>query len=390
MTKQIAIITQLVIPGGANRQIEAMIEYFGKKGYGTKVYSILPKVTPTSELGEVSYPFNYTPLIFALSLIWRTPDILWLLLQGKTTHADLLSMKSNIIEADITYIYSHLAAYRIDRDHRINAFSFIIGLHYQTIWLLSELQTDLSVPTRYVEISSPVWRRQCGYRSHEYSKYLDTIDRVIVPTNEIGINLCGFEGLEEVNWVVSPLVLSMPPYHEPIRNTPFAFGIATRLSPEKNIHLLVEAMKLIRDRGYDIKLVIIGVGSERERIETLIGKYSLEQYVTLTGYLPNLSDYIDRFDVAVLLSDVESVSATLLEALYFGKPIITTDVGSNKSLVKEGVNGYVVDKNNLTEIANDIITLKENKLLWESMSSASRNHYLNLYNKNYPLDCLLD
>jgi glycosyltransferase involved in cell wall biosynthesis len=388
--KRVALITEILTIGGADRQISAICTYLNKKGYAVTIYSVLPRSNYPSLIQNapainIVYSMNLTRILFICGMIRYIPDILTSFIRGRgdplKTRRYLLSIKSGLIETDyVTGFYSKKILGSIAQQQATEPFSFVIGLHFQVLPLLGTIQRELGIPTRYIEISSPRWRSLNNFHKRSTQPVINVIDRIIVPSKIIGEELKTYDGLRK-SYTVVPLVLQMPSYHKKDENNISTFGIATRLSREKNQDLLIRIMDVIRtiDPLTPIKLILVGDGPEKDRLVRLKKDLNLEDYVIFTGSFERVEQFIDKIDIVTLLSDVESTPATLLEALYFGKPIIATDVGSISDIVIDGFNGYIVDKKNLDEIAGKIIALAANPSLYETLSKNSRS----LYNKIY-------
>ncbi|MEX0605672.1 MAG: glycosyltransferase [Marinobacter sp.] len=103
-----------------------------------------------------------------------------------------------------------------------------------------------------------------------------------------------------------------------------------RLEPVKGFERLIRAWGLARPEGH---LTIIGDGSERGALETLIRAHSLEQTVTLTGYQNNVGDWLRHACGCIISSDREGFSYVLIEALQAGCPVISTPVNGSLDLL---------------------------------------------------------
>ena len=134
----------------------------------------------------------------------------------------------------------------------------------------------------------------------------------------------------------------------------------------KGVDLLIEAFNGI-GRG---SLVIVGDGSERERLENLAG--------SRVGFLGRMDyEYMPSIyrqsDIIVLPSRwPEPLSRVLKEALYFGKPLIATDSGGNPDCIKDGKNGFLVKPRELGERLDKLIS---DPKLREKMGRESRKLY---------------
>ena len=121
-----------------------------------------------------------------------------------------------------------------------------------------------------------------------------------------------------------------------------------RLVKDKNAALLIEAVKLLTATHPNIQCVIVGRGIERQNLEKLIAKLSLESNVQIIEHLPEASDvyaYMKAAKVFCLPSNREGFGIAALESLACGTPVVTLNSPANaaKSLINEGVNGSVVE-----------------------------------------------
>lgn len=133
-----------------------------------------------------------------------------------------------------------------------------------------------------------------------------------------------------------------------------------RLSEEKNLQMLIKAYHGLGNR-HNAKLLIIGNGPEKEKLNQLVFKLGLEKEVLFKGFQKNPYPYLKKADVFVLSSDREGLPTVLIEALYFKVPIISTDCKSGpREILKDGKYGVLVPTNNV-----DKMTLALEKALTE-------------------------
>lgn len=100
-----------------------------------------------------------------------------------------------------------------------------------------------------------------------------------------------------------------------------------RLSREKDFTTLLKAFQLLKEI-VPSKLTIVGEGPERENLETLIKDLKLEKDVSLPGFTENPLEYLKGADAFVLSSLTEGLPTVIIEALYTGVPIVSTDCPS--------------------------------------------------------------
>ena len=150
-------------------------------------------------------------------------------------------------------------------------------------------------------------------------------------------------------------------------------------SPKKNEKLtLISSGRLIQRKGYqylipalknlDVKLKLIGDGNLTEELKDLAKDLDVE-FLGKKKH-SELSRYLQRADVFVLPSLNEGMSNSILEAMACGLPIIATDVGGSRELIKE--NGFIVKKENSNDLRESIEKFLSKKNLIKSMGIKSR------------------
>lgn len=113
------------------------------------------------------------------------------------------------------------------------------------------------------------------------------------------------------------------PWLAEVGKVPVILGVG-RLEPQKDFETLLRAFALAR-RDRPLRLVILGEGSERRKLERLIDELELEDCVRVPGFSPNPYAWMRRASLFVLSSRWEGFPLVLLEAIAVGCPIISTD-----------------------------------------------------------------
>lgn len=187
-------------------------------------------------------------------------------------------------------------------------------------------------------------------------------DRLIAASNGAANDLASHLGIaaEAVRVVYNPVVSpelarlgSLPSGHPWIdaRQHQVVLGVG-RLEAVKNFDMLIRAFKALRDQR-NAKLIILGEGSERERLECLVRDLNLTADVDLPGFVQNPYAFMQKAAVVALTSHYESFGNVLVEAMALGTPVVATrckcgpeeilDGGRFGELVEPGdVNGMAV------------------------------------------------
>lgn len=122
-----------------------------------------------------------------------------------------------------------------------------------------------------------------------------------------------------------------------------------RLESVKNFPLLIRAVK-----NLDVKLLIVGDGSEKEKLQKLVRTLSLEDKVIFTGFRGDVPDIIVNANLCVISSDREGFSYVMAESLLLETPLVSTDVGDMKRILPASFVVPVKDTKKLTETILDI------------------------------------
>ena len=147
------------------------------------------------------------------------------------------------------------------------------------------------------------------------------------------------------------------------------------LSPHKGPDVLLKAMPKILKNIPDAKLVFVGSGEIRKKLERICKKISVEKYVEFVGFVGDTFKkalYYKSADVFVLPSFLEIFGIVNLEAMACGIPIVASKVGGIPEIVKDGENGLLVPPRDSEALADAIIYLLENEDIREKMGKNGR------------------
>lgn len=147
-----------------------------------------------------------------------------------------------------------------------------------------------------------------------------------------------------------------------------------RLDPWKGFLNLVEVTKDLVSENPDFKLLIIGEGTEKEKLADRIKKLGLEEHIKLIGKVEHrrLPLYFQAADIFILNSAQEGFPHVILEAMQAGVAVITTNVGGNPELVEDGINGILVEYNDKEQIKGALVKLANDKNLQNNFIKNSK------------------
>ena len=124
----------------------------------------------------------------------------------------------------------------------------------------------------------------------------------------------------------------------------------------------------------NVRLVLVGEGPERPRLERLIESGGLASRVLLQGREPEARRLTAAFDVVALTSRSEGLPNAMLEAAAAGCPVVATDVGGMREVVLDGVTGLLVPSGDRPALARALVRLADDPALRERMGQAGRHH----------------
>ncbi|WP_299461657.1 glycosyltransferase [uncultured Gimesia sp.] len=146
----------------------------------------------------------------------------------------------------------------------------------------------------------------------------------------------------------------------------------SRLSPEKDLMTMLEAVKIVVNTIPHFRLMIVGNGPERERLEQKSAALQLESHLQFLGERNDIPQLLSQAGFYVSSSLTEGISLTLLEAMSVGLPVVTTSVGGNPEIVQEPNTGLLVPSANPAKLAAAIIQMCDQQADWQQMGQQAR------------------
>lgn len=149
---------------------------------------------------------------------------------------------------------------------------------------------------------------------------------------------------------------------------------SNKLHPRKKIDVLVKSIPLVIKKHKNIKVVITGDGIERRKLEKLIQKFKIENYVKLVGFISEkeFPQYYAACDVFVFTAIREPQIGSPAEALASGKPVIAPNDGSPAETIIEGKTGFLYKPLDYKDLARKINWCIENREKLRKMSKDCR------------------
>ena len=213
-------------------------------------------------------------------------------------------------------------------------------------------------------------------------------DTVVAVSNGVADDFANITKLprESIKVIYNPIVTSelLEKANEAVEHPWFSRGeppvilSVGRLTKAKDYPTLIRAFALVH-RERPARLMILGEGEERPKLEALIQELGLDDDVSLPGFVDNPYAYMARSAVFVLSSAWEGFGNVLVEAMAVGTPVVATDCPSGPAEILEGGKwGKLVPVGDIETLAGAIIATQTNRI--DSTSIADRAQIFGLDN----------
>ncbi len=162
-------------------------------------------------------------------------------------------------------------------------------------------------------------------------------------------------------------------------------GIVANIRPVKDYETFFQAAMLVAEKVENVKFVIVGSRDEKYwgNLKRWVESSRLKTRLVFTGPVDNPISLMRTFDVGVLCSISEGLSNSLIEYAAVGIPAVVTDVGGNREIVEDGVNGYIVPPRSPAILASKIIDLLRNEEKRIKFGTKARATALSKFDQDY-------
>ena len=298
---------------------------------------------------------------------------------------------SSVIHAHSNYINGHAAAQAGNRLGIPSVFEM------RGLWHLSRA------------VKEPIF---VGTEHYQYLEKMEIeaamlCDRVVTLNQSLKSWLIS-KGVDEskISVVPNSVHLRNEDYIQSQTNDVYTFGFAGSITAYEGLDDLVEAIRLLKNKGVPIQLRVAGSGSYFSTLKKLVTDYKLEKQIKLLGRIPNsaIEEFYKTVDAIVIPRKDYKVTRLvtplkLVEAMNYGKPVVCSDLPALKEVISDGVDGILFQSDSVEDLVlklQDLINRPDKGL---SLASAAHEKiandfnweksamgYLNIYNGFYNSD----
>ena len=143
------------------------------------------------------------------------------------------------------------------------------------------------------------------------------------------------------------------------KHNPFEIVHVGRFCAVKNHKLIIDCINILKEKGYDIHISLIGDGPDRKVIEHKVNELGLQREVSFKGVQDSVGSFLTNADMLILPSAYEGMPMSLIEAMGSGLPIVASNVGGIPDMIESGKDGVLITPS-LDELCEAIADLYVN------------------------------
>ncbi|MDQ3424688.1 MAG: glycosyltransferase, partial [Actinomycetota bacterium] len=159
----------------------------------------------------------------------------------------------------------------------------------------------------------------------------------------------------------------------------FVVGWVGRMTGIKDTGAVVDIVRAVRERGVNAVLCMVGDGPDREGLEQLAHKLGIARYCYFVGYQSDVAGYYRLFDAFLLPSVNEGTPVSAIESLASGTPVVANRVGGVPDVVRDGVDGFLVEPGDVDAAAARLAELAADPALRSRLGESGRARVLERY-----------
>jgi len=148
---------------------------------------------------------------------------------------------------------------------------------------------------------------------------------------------------------------------------------AAGLEKNKNQNMLLKVLRTIRDSGKDAYLFLAGEGVLMEEYKRKAKYIGISDYVVFLGWRDDIQEVLKCVDVVTASSVREGLGVNILEAMAAGVPVVATNNRGHREIIKDGVNGFLVEIDEYEKMAKNVIELMESEYLRNEITKNAVN-----------------
>ncbi len=213
--------------------------------------------------------------------------------------------------------------------------------------------------------------------------------KVVAVSNKVKVENCKNLKVKEEN--VSVVYNGIDPpvkTNETSVKDSFVVGAVGNLYEDKGYIYLLKSLPELIQKVPNLKVIVIGEGNERRKLEEYLADHNIENYIDLVGRKNNVRELIPEFDIWIMVSLREGFSLAILEAMSASLPVIATDVGGNSEAIINEESGLIIRSHSTEDIISSIQYLYQNEEKRDEFASKAYTRYKDHFTTDKMMEAL--
>lgn len=168
-----------------------------------------------------------------------------------------------------------------------------------------------------------------------------------------------------------------------ISNELITIGTLSCLKKQKGLKYLFTALKILKDKGLNIKLLIAGDGTEKQNLKKLAKSLNIKERISFLGWQKNTDKLFYDFDIFVLSSLWEGLPIAIAESMAAGTPVVAPRINGIPEIITDNETGMLFKATDCKELADKIQLIINDKNLYEKLRKKAYNSIIE--NKEFSL-----
>lgn len=173
------------------------------------------------------------------------------------------------------------------------------------------------------------------------------------------------------------------------QNAPVLGNVAV-FRAQKRLDVWLEQAAIIKKTFPLAHFILVGDGPLESMVLEKIEEFGLRECVHLPGRLEDVRPWLATMDIFMVSSEFEGLPIALLEAMSMGLPVVSTDAGGIKEVIRHKENGWLVPVDKVGQISEGVIQLLRNSDKVKQLGKAGRNEVVNHFSINRMVSQLED
>lgn len=280
------------------------------------------------------------------------------------------------IDSLINYPKSLIRFYRLTRNFD---YDFVYTISFRCVLLLFPLLKNKIIyhvhDTHFYDIKSKFFLKLIDGKVIKYIAVSEFIKKDLIK--------CGIDS-NKIEVIYNGTGITNVPINKSTNPETFTVGIVGQIIQRKGHEDAIKALKILKDQQLKVLLVVVGKGEPDfvKNIQALISKYELTSQVIWRSFQNNIHDIYRGIDVVIAPTrDHEPFALIPLEANMLSIPVIATTSGGFLESIVNGINGFLIERNNPLQLAEKISIFYHDRSLIYNMGNNGRLRIIDNFSK---------